>query len=275
MIKFFYITNNPIVAQIAEEAGVDRIFIDMEFIGKDIRQGGLDTVQNHHTVDDVVKIKQCLKRAKLLVRINPMHISSKEEIDNVVNAGADIIMLPFFKSADEVGKFLQFVGGRTKTILLVETKEAVDAIDEILEFREIDEVYIGLNDLHLTYGMNFMFELLANGTVDQLVKKFKCKGLPYGFGGIARLGEGLLPAEYVLAEHYRLGSTRAILARAFCNYNKVNNEVELRETFNSGMKDLRVFESNLACQSLDFFDKNRVFVKKAVENIVELAKHKQ
>lgn len=275
MIKYFYITNNPIVAQIAEEAGVDRIFIDMEFIGKDIRQGGLDTVQNHHTVDDVVKIKQCIKRAELLVRINPMHISSKEEIDNVVNAGADILMLPFFKSADEVSKFLQFVDGRTKTILLVETKEAVDVIDEILEFREIDEVYIGLNDLHLTYGMNFMFELLANGTVDQLVEKFKSKGLPYGFGGIARLGEGLLPAEHVLAEHYRLGSTRAILARAFCNYNKVNDEIELRETFNSGMTDLRVLESNLACQSLDFFDKNRVLVKKAVDNIVELIKQKQ
>ena len=40
-----YITNNPDVAVIAEESGVDRIFVDMEFIGKDIRQGGLDTVR--------------------------------------------------------------------------------------------------------------------------------------------------------------------------------------------------------------------------------------
>ena len=49
-LKLMYITNNPEVATIVEHAGVDRIFIDMEFIGKDARQGGLDTVQNHHTM---------------------------------------------------------------------------------------------------------------------------------------------------------------------------------------------------------------------------------
>lgn len=33
-LKLMYITNNPEVATIVEHAGVDRIFIDMEFIGK-------------------------------------------------------------------------------------------------------------------------------------------------------------------------------------------------------------------------------------------------
>ena len=36
-----------------------------------------------------------------------------------------------------------------------------------------------------------------------------------GFGGIARLGFGMLPAEHVIAEHYRLGSTAVILSRSF------------------------------------------------------------
>ena len=53
-----YITNQPAVARIAEDAGVDWIFVDMEFIGKDKRQGGLDTVQNHHTIEDVSNIKK-------------------------------------------------------------------------------------------------------------------------------------------------------------------------------------------------------------------------
>ena len=48
-----YITKRPEIALIAEQAGVDWIFVDMEFIGKDSRQAGLDTVQNHHTVEDV------------------------------------------------------------------------------------------------------------------------------------------------------------------------------------------------------------------------------
>ena len=38
MLNLMYITNRPEIAQIAEAAGVDWIFVDMEFIGKDIRQ---------------------------------------------------------------------------------------------------------------------------------------------------------------------------------------------------------------------------------------------
>ena len=55
MLKLFYITKNPAVARIAQAAGVDRIFVDMEYIGKAQRQGGMDTVQNHHTVEDVAR----------------------------------------------------------------------------------------------------------------------------------------------------------------------------------------------------------------------------
>lgn len=39
-LKLMYITNSEDVAHIAEEAGVDRIFVDMEYIGKTDRQGG-------------------------------------------------------------------------------------------------------------------------------------------------------------------------------------------------------------------------------------------
>ena len=44
MLKLMYITNDPAVAKIAADAGVDRIFIDMEVLGKAERQGGMDTV---------------------------------------------------------------------------------------------------------------------------------------------------------------------------------------------------------------------------------------
>ena len=107
-LKLMYITNKPAVAKIAEEVGVDWIFIDMEFIGKDSRQGGLDTVQNHHTIDDIRNIRKVITKSKLLVRVNPIHEalpdypSSKEEIDAAINSGADIVMLPFYKTVKEV-----------------------------------------------------------------------------------------------------------------------------------------------------------------------------
>ena len=63
----------------------------------------MDTVQNHHTVEDVKNIRNAIDKAKLLVRVNPIHEalenypSSKDEIDATIAAGADILMLPFFK----------------------------------------------------------------------------------------------------------------------------------------------------------------------------------
>ena len=65
MLKLMYITNRPEIAQIAESAGVDRIFVDMEFIGKDIRQGGMDTVQSHHTIEDIKNISNAINQADM------------------------------------------------------------------------------------------------------------------------------------------------------------------------------------------------------------------
>ena len=274
-LKLMYITNNPSVAKIAENAGVDRIFIDMEFIGKGARQGGMDTVQCHHTLEDIVNVKKAITKSELLVRCNPMHkatneyCSSKEEIDGIVASGADIIMLPFFKTASEVKTFVELVGGRARTMLLFETPESRENADEILKVEGIDEVFIGLNDMSLGYGMKFMFQLLANGMVEELCNKFRAKGLPYGFGGLASLDGGLLPGAKVVMEHYRLGSGCVILSRSFCNVNQVDNEDELEGIFQKGLKEIREYE--LKCIALDSkkFDENRQEVILAVDAIVE------
>lgn len=275
-----YITNKPAVAQIAEEAGVDWIFLDMEFIGKDARQGGLDTVQNHHTVKDVKNIKAAVKNAKVLVRVNPIHDvlpnypSSKDEIDEVINAGADILMLPFFKSVKEVKRFIEYVGGRAKTCLLLETAEAAVLIDEILELPGIDMIHIGLNDLHLELGMKFMFELLADGTVERLGNKIKAKGIPFGFGGIARLDSGSLPGADVLKEHVRLGSSMVIVSRSFCNTDVITNLDEVRKIFIEGIGEIRRLEAE-AEEAANYFKKNQNEVKEAVKNIVEQIEKKE
>lgn len=272
-LKLMYITNQPPVAQIAENCGVDRIFVDLEYIGKSDRQGGMDTVQSHCTVKDVDVIRSTIKKSQLLVRCNPIHkktadySSSKEEINDIISAGADVIMLPYFKTVEEVKYFLELVDGRAKTMPLVETPEAVSLIDEILNLKGIDEIYVGLNDLSLGYKMKFMFELLANGTVDTLATKFRNKNLPFGFGGVASLGKGAIPAEMVIREHYRVGSTRAILSRSFCNANKINDLGEIKETFESGMKEIRDFEKECEKHS-NYFLENRSNLMCSVNKIV-------
>lgn len=279
-LRLMYITNKPAVAEIAEASGVDWIFLDMEFIGKDARQGGLDTVQNHHTVKDVTNIKAAVKKAKVLVRVNPIHDalpnypSSKDEIDASIAAGADIIMLPFFKSVKEVRKFIEYVGGRAKACLLLETAEAAVLLDEILEIPGIDMIHIGLNDLHLELGMKFMFELLSDGTVERLGNKIKAKGIPFGFGGIARLDSGTLPGADVLKEHVRLGSSMVIVSRSFCNTDVVTNLDEVRMIFNEGIGEIRRLEAE-AEEVANYFKKNQNEIKEAVKNVVEQIEKKE
>lgn len=273
-LKFMYITNDTDVALMAEACGVDRIFVDMEYIGKSDRQGGMNTVQNRHTVDDIKRLRAVLTRSQLMVRCNPIHgstasyTSSKEEIDAVVAAGADIIMLPYFKTADEVECFLRLVDGRAKTLLLFETPESVEAIDSILSLRGIDEVFVGLNDLSLGYGKKFMFELLADGTVEALCLKFRQYGLPYGFGGIASLGKGLLRAERVIAEHFRLGSTCAILSRSFCLDHLSDDRESFFGKFAVELERVRDYEAFCFKQNPSFFEENTVQVRRAVTDVV-------
>lgn len=280
-IKLMYVTNNPQVAAIAQSAGVDRLFVDMEYIGKDIRQGGMDTVQSRHTFEDVKNIRAVATTSELLVRCNPIHEatadygSSKEEIDEIINCGADIIMLPYFKTAAEVKAFVELVGGRAKTLPLIETKEAAECIDEILEIDGIDELYIGLNDLHLSYGLTFMFQLLADGTVEKLASKIKAKGIPYGFGGIARIGDGILPAESILTEHYRLGSISVILSRSFCNTSKITDMDEIKQIFDVNVKNMRDYEQKIKALTDKDFAENIEVVKEKTQQIVEIIKSKQ
>ena len=84
-----------------------------------------------------------------------------------------------------------------------------------LSVKGIDEIHIGLNDLHLSLGLNFMFELLSGGIIDYIIKKIKPYDIKYGFGGIVPLDKGLISGEMILKEHVKLDSSLVILSRPF------------------------------------------------------------
>lgn len=267
-LTLMYITNNPDVAVIAQKYGVNRIWIDLETLGKEERQKNMNTVKSNHSVEDIRAIKPLLKDAELLVRINPWNSGSETEVELVIDAGADIIMLPMWKTVDEVRKFVGAVNGRVKTVLLLETKEAADCLDAVLLLDGIDEIHIGLNDLHLSYGLNFMFELLSNGVVEQICNKIREKSILYGFGGIARIGEGMLPAEKIVMEHYRLGSTRAILSRSFCNADEISDIKEIEAVFAKNMRALKNYENSIDMDNEELFLKNKDDIRECVERIL-------
>jgi len=170
-IQLMFITNDREIAKEAQKAGIDRIMVDLEVLGKAERQKRRDTLISCHTLEDISAMREIVEPGRLMVRINPIHDQSAREIGEVINRGADIIMLPMFKTSGEVSAFLQAVTGRAKTCLLLETAQAFVRMDEILSLKGIDEVHIGLNDLHLSLGLDFMFELLSGGIVEYICRK--------------------------------------------------------------------------------------------------------
>lgn len=269
MLKLMYITNDPAVAKIAVDAGVDRIFIDMELLGKAERQGGMDTVQSHHVPEDIGRVRTAIGRsAEIIARVNPLNPNSKAEIDISVAMGADVIMLPMWRTAEELREFIALVDGRAKTMPLLETDAAVDHLTEALELSGIDEMHIGLNDLHLCYRKKFLFQLLADGTVDALCECIKKAGLPYGFGGVGRPGTGTLPAEHIIGEHYRLGSQFVILSRSFCDIRKITDLEDVRRIFTQGVADVRRAERECTQWTQARFAENHHRVAACVEKIV-------
>jgi 2-keto-3-deoxy-L-rhamnonate aldolase RhmA len=215
MMNYMLITNDPVLAAHADGCGVSRIFIDLETIGKQVRQGHLDTLISSHNVEDIPKVKRALTDADILVRVNPLHDNTQDEVNRVIEQGADVLMLPMFQNSKELNTFMAIVDGRAPVVPLFETVGAVADIEEIVSRDDIHEVYIGLNDLHLDMGLRFMFEPLASGLIDTLAATTRKAGVRFGFGGIARVGEGIIPGEMVLGEHLRLGSSRVILSRTF------------------------------------------------------------
>lgn len=270
-IKLMYITNNPEVALIGEQCGVDRLWVDMEWMGKEKRQPG-DTVKSHHTLEDITNLRNVLTTSLLMTRVNPIHDGSKNEIKEAIDRGAEVVMLPMWKTTDEAKRFVDYVDGRATVNLLLETKEAWGILNEVVQIPGIDEIYVGLNDLHLSLHKTFMFEMLADGTVDEICSVLKTNKIKYGFGGIGRIGGGLLPADHILAEHTRLGSQMVILSRTFCNTNLIHDLEEISEDFQRGVQDLRDAEKKYALFSNEQLWDVHLQVKDEVASIVKKIK---
>jgi hypothetical protein len=239
MLELIQISNDPAFARRCDALGGFRLFVDLERLGKAERQAGRNTFISAHQLDDVGRIKRVLAHSPLMVRVNPVNPGTRDEVEAVLAQGADMLMLPMFTRASELHEFSALVAGRVPIVPLLETGAALACLDEWIATAGLSEVYVGLNDLHLSLGHRFMFEPLALGMVDRVAAAAKRHGLRFGFGGVARLDEGLLPGRDVLAEHLRLGSGSVILSRSF-------HRSESGASFEAEVAELRRAERELA-----------------------------
>lgn len=211
------ITNNPVHAILAEDAGINCIFIDLERLGKAKRQVDRGLFLSDHCFNDIERIRHVLHRANLMVRVDPLHPGSEDQITNVIAAGADLVVLLHFHRLDEAWQFLDLVGSRAAAVLHVETHEAAEILSQLTQRAGVSEIHLGLNDLSLSFGKAFLYDLIADGTIDGLCNTSRSSCLPFGVGGIGSLRRRDLPIppELILAYQVYQGASRGWLSMSF------------------------------------------------------------
>jgi hypothetical protein len=211
------VTNDFAMPQAADDAGIDRIFVDLEQSRKSERQAGRSLFLSDHSTMEVRRIRNTVRRADVMVRLESPLICTAEQIDEVIDYGAAVVLLPYFHAVEEAAWFVDKVAGRAVVALLVETPEAVAVLPALCRLPGVGEIHVGLNDLTIGLGRRFLFDVVADGTIDRICELLRGCIFPFGFGGIARLSRTDLPVnpEWMLAEQVAQGATRGWLGRTF------------------------------------------------------------
>jgi hypothetical protein len=209
-------TNDSVLAASADAAGVNRIGIDLDRLGKQERQDPSYRISKHQA-EDLQRLGQAIRRANVFARTDRLHAGSAAQIDGLLELGAEVLMLPMFCRADEVAAFIDLVAGRAQVSLLVETAAAAAHITDIVRLAGIDEIFVGLNDLQLSLRFGSRFEILACELIDRIADAVHGAGISFGLGGLGRPNDASLPvpSTLVYAQYPRLGATSALLARSF------------------------------------------------------------
>ncbi len=212
------VTSDPETAAAVDAAGVDRVGIDIERMGKLARQGHLSEARiSDHQLDELSGVAARVTRAELFARLNPLHAGSGEEVERALALGARALMLPYFSSRREAAAFVDMIGGRASPVLLLETAAAVERLPEIVSVKGVSEIFIGLNDLRIGLGLSHPFEVVVSDLMDTIASRVLDAGLRFGFGGVARFDDCTLPVQpdLVYSQYPRLNATSAWLARSF------------------------------------------------------------
>jgi hypothetical protein len=210
-VDLFLFTVDPRWGSDVVAAGAAGIVVDWEHRGKARRQLGENTQINADTPEDLARMRAATA-GRLLCRVNGYGPWTAGEVEEAVARGADEILLPMVRSADEVDRTLDLVAGRCGLGILIETQDAVERA-AVLARRPLSRIYVGLNDLRIDRKSLELFRPLVDGTVDAVRAEV---AQPFGVGGLTLPDGGSpVPSELLAGELVRLGADFTFLRRSF------------------------------------------------------------
>jgi hypothetical protein len=199
------------IAAAAAAAGVDRLVVDWENRGKDHRQAGYDTEINAHTREHLRSVRSATT-LPIVCRLNGYGEWTAEEIEAALGDGADELLLPMVRRADEAARALDLVRDRAGFGVLIETTDAVRCRAALARM-PLSRIYVGLNDLAIDRGSISIFDALVDGTVEAVRHDVD---VPFGFGGLTVPHLGWpVPCHLLINEMARLRCSFSFLRRSF------------------------------------------------------------
>jgi len=268
-MEFIIFSNNQDLYRVIEEFENVIGYIDLENIGKLERQKSTNSYISDHIIEDIKLIKRQIKPKQLGVRINPIGVHSEKEINKCIEYGVSRIMLPMFQDVEEVNIFKRLVKKRVSLELLFETPKSIKKI-ATFDLKSIDYIHVGLNDLSLALGNQFMHELLVNDYLEEFTLYLKKNLYRFGIGGIGAVDSIPFSPDLILASNLVIGSQRLILSRSFKKKLDYTNYKSLLNSFNNELKKLE----NLRIKMLNDSE-NLLFLKERLKKIIFLQKKKQ
>lgn len=190
----------------------DGIIIDLETRGKHARQDGFDTEINAHRLEDIHALAS-LVSAPVLCRINLPQNGDWDELDAVLDAGADEIIVPMIADLRTARAMVDRIAGTAAITLMIETRNALSIATQLADL-PVNRIYVGLNDLRISCGHPTIFTPMRDGSLDQI--REGTRKVQFGFGGLTLPSGGSpLPARHLFGEMARLKSDFTFLRRSF------------------------------------------------------------
>lgn len=215
-MEFWLFYHDLDFAQDALNAGIAGMIIDWESRGKTMRQKGFDTQINFHTEDDLIRLKKHCD-CRIICRINEVDDHTADEVERAIGGGAGEILIPMVRTPQDVEFVLTCVRERCGVGILIETCDALDALDQ-LAILPLSRFYVGLNDLwidrrRLGFFESRLFTPIADGTLDGIRRHVPGS---FGFGGLTLPDRGTpIPCRLLMSEMVRLDCSFAFLRRSF------------------------------------------------------------
>lgn len=239
--------------------GASGVVVDLETGGKTLRQKDFDTEINYHSREDIAHVKR--EGIKVLCRSNPIGKDSVKELNQIIEEGADEIILPMVTSVEEVVWAKKVVGNQSKVGIMIETPKAVQLSNE-LDDLELSRIFIGLNDLRIANKEPSIFHPLCKGLVQDIRNKINKTAL--GFGGLTLPNHGFpLPVEYCYQELTRLPCEFTFLRRSFFNDVRGKSRVE-------GIEEILKALETAQDRSDDLMKRDAISFKEKLTIILEL-----